>query len=548
VQEVWYKRAVIYSVDVDAFQDSNGDGVGDLPGLISRLDYIASLGATCLWLNPIHPTPGRDDGYDITDYFSVDPRIGSLGDFVDLIEAAADRGLRVMIDLVINHTSDQHPWFQASRSSRDSPFRDWYVWSDSEPEHKDEGIVFPGSQRETWTRDRRAKAWYFHRFYDFEPSLNHANPDVWNEMRRVVSFWLHLGVAGFRLDALPFVIEQPDPHSAEAPRVYERLRDMRRWFSWSRGDAVALAEANVADDEILKYVGSAPGNDDRMHMLFNFRLNARIALALARREAQPVVWALRTAPALPETAQWATFIRNHDEEDLSQLSEEERGEIFKVFAPDESMQLYGRGIRRRLAPMLGGDRRWLELAYSLQFTLPGTPVLRYGEEIGMGENLALHERDAIRTPMQWSDASNAGFSTAEPDSMIRPVVDEGEFAYTKVNVAFQRRDENSLLLWMQRLLRTLRECPEVGETSCEVFDSGAAPILIHRFAGPHGAMLFIHNLDEAEQTVDVASAVTEGDAPSESFADADYGRLPLPLTTLKVNGFGYRWIRLRFIP
>lgn len=548
MQERWYKRAVIYSLEVDAFQDSNGDGIGDLRGLISRLDYIFGLGATCIWLNPIHPTPGKDDGYDVTDYYNIDPRLGTLGDFVDLIDAATDRGLRVMLDLVINHTSDEHPWFQASRASRDSPLRDWYVWSDEEPAHKDEGVVFPGAQHGTWRKDRRTKAWYFHRFYDFEPSLNHGNADVWEEMRRIVSFWLHLGVAGFRMDAAPFTIETPDPRTGKATRHYDRLRDIRRWLSWSRGDAVVLAEANVPDDEILQYTGSDGGNDDRLHVLFNFRLNARIALALARRDVEPIAWALRTAPQLPENAQWATFIRNHDEQDLSELSDDERNEVFAAFAPEESMRLYGRGIRRRLAPMLGGDRRWLELAYSLQFTLPGTPVIRYGEEIGMGENLRLEQRDSIRTPMQWSDAANAGFSTAPDDKLVRPVVSDGDFDYHKVNVALQRRDENSLLLWLSRLLRTLRECPEIGDSSCDVIDSGIPSVLVHRFTGEHGAMLFMHNLAEVQHTVDVSGAISEGDAPSESFSDADYGELPRPLTTLRINGLGYRWIRLRFIP
>ncbi|MBV8194658.1 MAG: alpha-amylase family protein [Candidatus Dormibacteraeota bacterium] len=546
--ERWYKRAVIYSVEVDAFQDSNGDGVGDLRGLISRLDYIAGLGATYIWLNPIHPTPGKDDGYDGTDYYQVDPRLGTLGDFVDLIDAANDRGLRVMLDLVINHTSDQHPWFQASRRSRDSSLRDWYVWSDEEPAHKDEGAAFPGEQHGTWTKDRRAKAWYFHRFYDFEPSLNHANPAVWDEIRRIVTFWLHLGVAGFRMDAAPFSIEHPDPRTGSASRDYDRLRDIRRWLSWTQGDAIVLAEANVPDDEILRYVSSGHDNDDRLHVLFNFRLNARIALALARRDVRPIVWALDTAPQLPENAQWATFIRNHDEEDLSQLTDEERDEVFAAFAPEESMRLYGRGIRRRLAPMLGGDRRWLELAYSLQFTLPGTPILRYGQEIGMGEDLRLKQRDAIRTPMQWSDAINAGFSTAPADRLIRPVIAEGDFDYRRINVAAQRRDESSLLLWMSRLLRTLRECPEIGDSSCDVLETGIPSVLMHRFTGPHGAMLFLHNVADIPRTVDVTRALTAEDAPSESFADDDYGALPQPLVTLPINGYGYRWIRLRFVP
>jgi maltose alpha-D-glucosyltransferase/alpha-amylase len=293
-------------------------------------------------------------------------------------------------------------------------------------------------------------------------------------------------------------------------------------------------------------VGSAPGNNDRMHMLFNFRLNDRILLALARRQVEPIAWALRTAPQLPAAAQWATFIRNHDEADLSQLSEDEREEVFAVFAPAEDMRLYGRGIRRRLAPMLDGNRQRLELAYSLQFTLPGTPVLRYGEEIGMGDDLSLPERNAIRTPMQWSNNENAGFSTAPARALVRPLVQEGRYSPGKVNVNAQRRDPHSLLNWMERVLRALRECPEVGENSCEVLDSGEPDVLVHRYAGPHGAMLFVHNLDDHQRTVRLADQLGTYDAPVEAFADADYG--DVDLGRLKVNGWGYRWIRLDFVP
>ncbi len=546
MHERWYKRAVLYSLEVDAFQDSNGDGVGDLRGLLSRLDYIARLGATCVWLNPIHPSAGHDEGYDITDFFAVHPRLGTLGDLVDLVDAAGDRGMRVLLDLVVNHTSIEHPWFQSARSDPKSPYRDWYIWCDHEPSDRHQGMVFPGVQTETWTFDERAQAWYFHRFYDFEPDLNHANPEVREEIRKIIAFWLRTGIAGFRVDALPFVISLPKPDHTQLKHDYAFLNEMRNWVSWQRGDAVVLAEANVPDAELPLYVGSEPGNNDRMHMLFNFRLNDRILLALARRQVEPLTWALRTAPQLPPTAQWATFIRNHDEADLSQLSDDERGEVFAVFAPDENMRLYGRGIRRRLAPMLDGQRQRLELAYSLQFTLPGTPVLRYGEEIGMGDDLKLPERNAIRTPMQWSDSENAGFSTAPPSELVRPLVQNRPYRPDKVNVSAQRRDPHSLLSWMERALRTLRECPEVGENSCEVLDSGHADVLAHRYAGPHGAMLFVHNLDDHPRTVRLGDQLGAHEGSVEALADAEYG--DLDLGRLKINGWGYRWIRLDFVP
>ncbi|MDQ6855498.1 MAG: alpha-amylase family protein [Candidatus Dormibacteraeota bacterium] len=548
MDERWYKRAVIYSVEVDAFQDSNGDGIGDLRGLISRLDHIARLGATCLWLNPVHPSPGRDEGYDVSDFYGVHPQLGTVGDFVDLVDAAGDRGMRVLLDLVVNHTSIEHPWFQSARADPRSPYRDWYVWSDHEPSDRRQGMVFPGVQTETWTFDEKASAWYFHRFYDFEPDLNHANPAVRDEIRKIMAFWMRLGVAGFRMDAAPFVIELPRPDHPEVVRDYEFLNEIRNWLSWRRGDAVILAEANVPDDQLALYTGRTAGSDDRLQMLFNFRLNARMALALARRRAEPINWALRTSPELPGSAQWATFIRNHDEEDLSQLSEGERDEVFAAFAPDEDMRLYGRGIRRRLAPMLGGDRRRLELAYSIQFTLPGTPVVRYGEEIGMGDDLSLPERNSIRTPMQWSGGRTAGFSTAEPDRLVRPIVTDSSFAPEKVNVGLQRDDPQSLLTWFERVLRCLRECPEIGENSCEVLDSGQPSVLAHRFAGPSGAMLFLHNLDEVPCTVQLSGQLDHDGAPVESFANRDYGVLDPNLAQLALDGYGYRWIRLRFTP
>ena len=386
----WYREAVIYCVQVDLFRDSNGDGCGDLRGLISRLDYLSHLGITCLWLNPIHPSPLRDGGYDVADFYGVHPRLGSLGDFADLTLQAAQRGIRIVLDLVVNHTSDQHPWFQSARSSPDSPYRDWYVWCDTEPADRRQGIVFPGEQTETWTYDETAKAWYFHRFYDFQPDLNWANPAVRDEIGKVMGFWQQLGASGFRVDAAPFVLEQVTPDVDPAPKDFTILDRWRQDLQWRTADAVLLCEANVAATDVNKYTGtSVDGPNDRTHMMFSFLLNARLWLALAREEAETLVESLTDLPRLQPQAQWATFLRNHDELDLSRLTDDQREDVFRVFAPRADMRLYGRGIRRRLAPMLNGDRRHIELAYALQFAMPGTPVLRYGEEIGMGENLAL---------------------------------------------------------------------------------------------------------------------------------------------------------------
>ncbi|MDQ1671180.1 MAG: maltose alpha-D-glucosyltransferase / alpha-amylase [Actinomycetota bacterium] len=546
MSERWYKEAVIYCVDVDTFQDSDGDGCGDLRGLISRLDYLSRLGVTCLWLNPIHPTPNRDDGYDVADYYGVEPRIGSLGDFAELALEARERGIRIILDLVVNHTSDQHPWFRSAVSDPASPYRDWYVWSEQEPADRRQGIVFPGEQTETWTWHDEAQAWYYHRFYDFQPDLNWTNPDVRAEIKKVMGFWLQLGASGFRVDAAPFVIELVQPGVQAPPKDFGIMDDWRQDVQWRKGDAVLLCEANVEPEQVVHYLAGRPdGPNDRAHMMFNFLLNPRMWLALARSDAEPVIEGLRSLPALPAMGQWVTFLRNHDELDLSRLTKEQQQDVFRAFAPREEMRLFDRGIRRRLAPMLRNDRRHIELAYSLQFTSPGTPVLRYGEEIGMGENLSLPGRDAIRTPMQWNDGPAGGFSTAAPQDLVRPVPTRGAFGIKNVNVQAQERDRQSLLSWFERAIRTLRECPEVGVGTCTVIDLPLPrSVLVHRFDAPEGAMLFLHNLADQAVTVDVGKLDGEG-RPVEVFADSDYPAVTSRLKDLELQGWGYRWIRLR---
>ena len=544
MHERWYKQAVIYCLDVDTFQDSDGDGVGDLAGLTSRLDYLDRLGVTCLWLNPVHPTPNRDDGYDVADFYGIDPRLGTLGDFAELLHQASNRGLRVIIDLVVNHTSDQHPWFQAARADPESRYRDFYVWSSEQPEDLKQGIVFPGVQDATWTFDEKAQAWYYHRFYEFQPDLNQANPEVRAEVRKIMAFWLRLGVAGFRMDAAPFIIEQTRPNEPNAPKAFDYLREMRELASWRCGDALILAEANAEKDELVQYFGDG----DRLPMLFNFLLNQRLFLALARGEAAPILVALEATPSIPESCQWATFLRNHDEIDLGRLSERERQETFAAFGPEPEMQLYGRGIRRRLAPMLGNDRRRIEMAYALQLTLPGTPVLRYGEELGMGEDLSLKERNAIRTPMQWSHHLNAGFSTAPADQLCHPVITGGDYGNETLNVASQRRDPASLLNWMERALHTLRECPEFGVGTCHPVDSGAPSVLALRHDAPGGVMLAVTNLGDEPQTVDLGEQPGQEGEPAEVFANRGYEPVKADLSDVELDPYGYRWIRLRETP
>ena len=388
VSDQWWKDAVVYCIDVRAFLDSDGDGVGDLDGVIRRMDHLAELGVTCLWLMPFQPSPCRDGGYDISDYYGVDPRLGTLGDFVELVRAANDRGVRVICDLVVNHTSDQHPWFQESRSSDDSPRRGWYVWRD-EPSDEPKGLAFPGKENSNWTRDADAGQYYLHRFYHFEPDLDTANAEVREEIARIVGFWLALGVAGFRMDAVPAMLETAGLPERVANDPRDWLRDLRAFVSRRRGDAMLLGEVNVDPQQLAQYFGD---HGDLLQLEFAFLLNQALWLSLARGEADALETMVRMLPQVPPDSGWATFLRNHDELTLDKLSVAQRREVFGAFGPDEHMQLYGHGIRRRAAPMLDGDPDRLRLAWSLTFSLPGTPVLLYGDEIGLGENLTIEDR------------------------------------------------------------------------------------------------------------------------------------------------------------
>ncbi|HWN41204.1 MAG TPA: alpha-amylase family protein [Thermoanaerobaculia bacterium] len=535
--DLWYKDAVIYSLDVETFQDSNGDGIGDFRGLTERLDYLSSLGVTCLWLLPIHPTPNLDNGYDVQDYYAVDPRLGTLGDFVEFMHQARERGMRVMLDLVVNHTSTRHPWFQAARRDKGSLYRDFYVWSDTLPADAREGMVFPGYQDAVWAWDEEAGAYYFHRFYAHQPDLNISNPAVREEICRIMGFWLELGVSGFRLDAAPFLIEMKGM-GAEGEDQYAYLREFRDFLSWRRGDAILLAEANVERSKMDQYFGDGV----RLHMLFSFLVNQHYFLALAQQQAEPLVQGLRELPPLPPTGQWANFVRNHDELDLGRLTPAEREEIAGQFAPDPGMWLYERGIRRRLPPMLGGDRRRIELAYSLMFSLPGTPVLRYGEEIGMGDDLSLPERESVRTLMQWSREPNGGFSTA--DQPLRDTIAEGPFGYLSgINVEDQHRDPGSLFHWIERLITTRKQCPELGWGSCEVLESGDPAVFAHRCDWSGGTVLTVHNLADRPARIRLPWK-DEGRQPMvELLGDRSNQKLE-PDREIELQPYGYRWFRI----
>src|SRR5215217_1766969 len=496
LRDQWYENAIYYCLDVETYADSDGDGIGDFQGLTRRLDYLAGLGVTCLWLLPFYPTPDRDNGYDVKDYYAVDPRLGTLGDFVEFMHQARKRGIRVLVDLVVNHTSDQHPWFQSARQSKDSPYRDWYVWSDTLPADAHEGMVFPGYQDAVWAWDEAAGAFYFHRFYAHQPDLDISNPEVREEICRIMGFWLEVGVSGFRMDAAPFLIEMKKSGEPGEDQ-YAYLREFRDFLSWRRGDAILLAEANVSRDEVAQYFGDGA----RIHMLFSFLVNQSYFLALARQEAGPLIQGLLLPPVPPQTGQWANFVRNHDELDLGRLSDEDRQFVFSKFAPDPGMQLYGRGIRRRLPPMLGNDRKRLELAYSLMFSLPGTPVLRYGEEIAMGDDLSRPERESVRTAMQWANQPNGGFSTAAPGTLLRSVISEGEYGYERVNVDAQQRDPDSLFHWMERLIRVRKQCPEIGWGEWQILETGNPAVLALRYRFRGGTVITVHNLAERSASV-----------------------------------------------
>jgi maltose alpha-D-glucosyltransferase/alpha-amylase len=539
VNDLWYKHAVIYCLSVESFLDSNGDGIGDFRGLLRRLDYLDGLGVTTIWLMPFQPSPRRDDGYDVSDYYSVDPRYGTLGDFVEFAHAAKQRGMRLIMDLVVNHTSDQHPWFQQAREPG-SRYRDWYIWSRRRPRNIHKGLVFPGVQKTTWTYDARARGWYFHRFYDFQPDLNTANPEVVAEILRIMGFWLQLGVSGFRMDAAPFVIARKGAAAAEFLRRFRLLRGFRELLQWRQGDAIILAEANVPPKANPQYFGS---DGERLQMMFNFPVNQALFHALATGETRLLARALRETGDHPTSAQWAHFLRNHDELDLGRLTRAQRGRVYAAFAPEPEMRLYDRGIRRRLAPMLGSDRRRLELAYSLLFTLPGTPVLRYGDEIGMGDDLSLPERMSSRTAMQWSTEPQGGFTAAAKPAI--PVIGKGAYGFRHVNVAAQRRLPNSLLNWMERIIRMRAEIPEIGWGQCTVLDAGAPGVLLLRYDWRNNAVLFLHNFTEHPIEVRFRTRRARGnDALLANLLAEKHSRVGRDgRHCVLLEPYGYRWYR-----
>ena len=539
-ENFWYKNSVIYNLEVGVFKDSDGDGRGDLNGLIQKLDYLKMLGIDAIWLAPFQPSPGEDDGYDVADFYGVDEKLGSSGDFAEFMHQANKRGIRVIMDLVINHTSDQHPWFKNSRESKTSKYRDWYVWSKERPKDADKGMVFPGVQKEVWTIDKKTNEYYYHRFYNFQPDLNFANPEVMQESQRIIGYWLNQGIAGFRLDAVPFIIEVPKTGSEKPNLDFDFLTDMRQFAQSRKADAAILGEANVMPEENQNYFGK---NGEGIQMMFNFYANQHLFYALATGDLKPFTTAIEQTKKIPEASQWAHFLRNHDEIDLGRLTDKQRNEVYKKFGPDTTMQLYDRGIRRRLAPMLSNNRKHIELAYSLLYSLPGAPVIRYGEELGMGDDLSLKERLSVRTPMQWTDEKNAGFTTA--DTAFRPVINKGDYGFQKLNVAFQTRDQSSLLNWNARMIRLRKSCPEIGLGDYILLDTGSSEVLAIRYDYNGQSLIIAHNFSDKPKKASIVSGKSKilyDLMPDPQDKKPEAGKFNLSL-----EGYGYKWYRVDHI-
>ncbi|WP_432870704.1 maltose alpha-D-glucosyltransferase [Microbispora rosea] len=540
----WYKRAVFYEVLVRGFKDSNGDGTGDLRGLIEKLDYLKWLGVDCLWLLPLYESPLKDGGYDISDYLKILPEFGDLGDFVKLIEAAHERGLRVITDLVMNHTSDQHPWFQASRTDPDGPYGDFYVWSDDPDKYSGVPIVFVGSEDSNWTFDPVRKQYYWHRFFHHQPDLNYDNPDVQDAMMEVIRFWLDLGVDGFRLDAVPYLFEREGTSCSGLPETHDYLRKIRAEVDRLYPDRVLLAEANGWPEDVVEYFGDPTKGGDECHMAFHFPLMPRIFMAVRRQSREPISEIMSRTPKLPESAQWGIFLRNHDELTLETVTEEERDYMHAEYAKDPRMRAY-LGIRRRLAPLLENDRDQIELFTALLLSMPGSPVMYYGDEIGMGDNIWLEDRDAVRTPMQWTPDRNAGFSEADPGRLYLPVVMDPVYGYQSVNVEAQTKSESSLLHFTRRMLQIRREHSIFGTGDyTELWSPNPSVLAFLREEGDD-VVLCVNNLSRFAQPVELDLRRFTGVTPVECRGGVPFptvGDLPYLLT---LPGYGFYWLSLR---
>ena len=539
---LWYKQAIIYQVHVRAFYDSNGDGIGDFQGLTAKLDYLQRLGITAIWLMPFFPSPLRDDGYDIADYYSVHKNYGSLEDFKAFLNAAHQHGIRVIVESVLNHTSDQHPWFKESRSSRDNPRRNWYVWSETDVPYHGTRIIFLDTELSNWAWDPISKSYYWHRFFSHQPDLNYDNPAVREEMWRVMKFWLDIGVDGFRLDAVPYLVEREGTNCENLPETHAILRELRARLDAEYPGRMLLAEANQWPADLRPYFGE----EDEFHMAFHFPLMPRMFMGLKLEDRKPIVEILQQTPEIPPSCQWCLFLRNHDELTLEMVTDIERDYMYDAYAQDKTMRL-NLGIRRRLAPLLDNDRKSIELMNSLLMSMPGTPIIYYGDEIGMGDNVFLGDRNGVRTPMQWNGGWNAGFSEADPESLYSPLILNPVFGYQALNVESQQRSHHSLLSWMRQLISVRKSTPAFGSGTIEFLQPANHRALAYIRQSGNDRVLVVNNLSSAAQAVELDLQRYKGYLPIEMFGRNIFpriGELPYLLT---MGPHQFYWFRLRRI-
>ncbi|MGW8850543.1 maltose alpha-D-glucosyltransferase [Streptomyces xiamenensis] len=540
----WFKRAVFYEVLVRSFQDSNGDGVGDLKGLTSKLDYLQWLGVDCLWLPPFFESPLRDGGYDVSDYGAVLPEFGDLADFVEFVDAAHSRGMRVIIDMVMNHTSDQHRWFQESRRDPQGPYGDYYMWADDDKGYPDARIIFVDTEASNWTFDPVRKQYYFHRFFSHQPDLNYENPAVRKEMIAALRFWLDLGIDGFRLDAVPYLYAEEGTNCENLPASHNFLKEVRAEIDRDYPDTVLLAEANQWPEDVVDYFGDYAKGGDECHMAFHFPVMPRIFMAVRRESRYPVSEILAKTPQIPSGCQWGIFLRNHDELTLEMVTDEERDYMYAEYAKDPRMRA-NIGIRRRLATLLDNDRNQIELFTALLLSLPGSPILYYGDEIGMGDNIWLGDRDAVRTPMQWTPDRNAGFSTCDPGRLFLPTIMDPVHGYQVTNVEAAMSSPSSLLHWTRRMVEIRKQNPAFGLGTYAELPSSNPSVLA--FLREHGddLVLCVHNFSRFSQPTELDLRTWEGRYPVELIGGVRFpaiGSLPYLLT---LAGHGFYWFRLR---
>ncbi|MDQ3455013.1 MAG: maltose alpha-D-glucosyltransferase [Actinomycetota bacterium] len=537
----WYKKAVFYEVLVRAFDDSTGTGSGDFTGLIGRLDYLQWLGVDCIWLPPFYASPLRDGGYDVADYTAVLPEFGTMPAFQELISQAHARGIRIITDLVMNHTSDQHPWFQASRSEPDGPYGDFYVWSDTDDAYADARIIFVDTEVSNWTFDAVRRQFFWHRFFSHQPDLNFENPAVHEAMFDVVRFWMDMGIDGFRLDAVPYLYEEEGTNCENLPPTHEFLAKMRRMVDTEYPGRVLLAEANQMPAEVVDYFGTEDAPE--CHMCFHFPVMPRLYYALREEKAEPIIRVMDETPEIPRGTQWGTFLRNHDELTLEMVSTEERSAMYGWYAPDPRMRA-NIGIRRRLAPLLDNDRNQPELFTALLLSLPGSPVLYYGDEIGMGDNIWLGDRDGVRTPMQWTPDRNGGFSSADPQRLILPPISDAVYGYQAINVEAQMRNTTSLLYWTRRMIEVRKQHPTLALGTLTEVGSRNPTVLSYIREFGEDVVLCVNNLSRFPQPVELDLRRFEGFTPTELTGRVvfpEIGVLPYMLT---LAGHGFYWFQL----